>query len=250
MESNASQPINNPETPAQSVTPPVNNQRSNFPIILGVLALLLVVGGGAYYLGTQNNRSAPQTQNIYAQPTINPKNNPTDWPVTTQSTQSDEQADWKTFTSKICNFNLKTPLTWSINDTKGTDTVGYDFTCTSLSAPDFRATGMDSVEGLWMGIHRTPIGSTFNSFDTIIINTLEDYITATETIQQPKVPAKNVQNKTYGKLSGKYFEYEAFENTSNFIFVQGSYIYTVKWDADYQGNYKNDIDGIISSLAF
>lgn len=55
-ENNPNQPVNPPETPIQdqSVSSPVNNQRGFFPIILGVLVLLIVVGGGAYYLGTQN----------------------------------------------------------------------------------------------------------------------------------------------------------------------------------------------------
>lgn len=54
---NQNQPIDSTKIPVQS--PPifnlVNNQRGFFPIILGVLVLLIVVGGGAYYLGVQKS---------------------------------------------------------------------------------------------------------------------------------------------------------------------------------------------------
>lgn len=56
---------------------PISNQRCNVPIILGVVLLLLIIGGAAYYLGTQrskevlrNQKSANQTQ---TNPTIAPK---------------------------------------------------------------------------------------------------------------------------------------------------------------------------------
>lgn len=52
---NANQPVNPVKTPAQFTSNPINNRKGNLPIILGVLVLLLVVGGGAYYFGTQSN---------------------------------------------------------------------------------------------------------------------------------------------------------------------------------------------------
>ncbi len=71
MEVNNSKPsVNSHENPVQSqptshptLEHPVKNPRGNHPIILGVLVLLFIVGGGAYYLGTQNNRVAMQFQN-------------------------------------------------------------------------------------------------------------------------------------------------------------------------------------------
>ena len=56
---NLNQPVNPPETSAAPVSNPVNNQRGLLPIILGVLFLLVVVGGGAYYLGMQNSKTTP-----------------------------------------------------------------------------------------------------------------------------------------------------------------------------------------------
>lgn len=122
MELNTStQSVNPSEIPAQPQPiqpPPVNNQKGFLPIILGIFVLLLVVGGGAYYLGTQNSRTAPQAQNTNTQPTTNPQNNtatdPTDAPITTQSPQSDETAGWKTYSSSILSF--KYPATLNLEE--------------------------------------------------------------------------------------------------------------------------------------
>lgn len=109
----SNQPANPVEASAQSIQDPVNNQRGNFPIILGVLVLLIVVGGGAYYLGTQHSTIAPQTQNTNAQPTTSPQNNtvsnPTDVPMVTQSPQTDNTADWNTYNSTKLGFTIKYP---------------------------------------------------------------------------------------------------------------------------------------------
>lgn len=51
---------------------PFNNQKGSFQIILGALVLLLVVGGGAYYLGTKNSNSQNQATNINTTPPIQP----------------------------------------------------------------------------------------------------------------------------------------------------------------------------------
>jgi hypothetical protein len=97
MENNSNQLANPSVTPVQTPVPqhPIKNPRGNFPIILGVLVLLLVVGGGAYYLGIQNGRTAPQAQNISIQPTAAPQNhtitNPTTTPITTNKTPKIER---------------------------------------------------------------------------------------------------------------------------------------------------------------
>lgn len=64
---NTNQLLNPVEPLTQQVQHPVNNQRRNLPIILGVLVLLFVVGVGAYYLGTKQNK--PLASNITSTPT-------------------------------------------------------------------------------------------------------------------------------------------------------------------------------------
>lgn len=76
MDANQSnQPVNYPEVPTQPIQHSVNNKKGNLPIIFGVIFLLLIVGGGAYYLGTQNSKTIPQNSQKISQvnPTMAPK---------------------------------------------------------------------------------------------------------------------------------------------------------------------------------
>lgn len=59
MDLNTSLPTTPPENSAPEIPPsqPVNNLRRKFPLVIGVLILLLLVSGGMYYLGTQNPAS-------------------------------------------------------------------------------------------------------------------------------------------------------------------------------------------------
>lgn len=89
---NTDQPANPDESLTQPVQHPVNNQRGNFPIILGVLILLLLIGGGAYYLGTQNsNRQTTQVNT--PSPTA---------PIPTTSTN--KKSNWKTYSGTAYTF--------------------------------------------------------------------------------------------------------------------------------------------------
>lgn len=84
-ENNPNQSVNpsGPFVQTQPVSNSVNNQKGFFPIILGVLVLLLVIGGGAYYLGTQKNANilpndnTTQNSSINLSPTILPTEEPT-----------------------------------------------------------------------------------------------------------------------------------------------------------------------------
>lgn len=104
---NTNKPVNSPSIPAQSpiLKHPVINQRGNLPIILAVLVLLLVVGSGAYYLGTQKSKQTTSTQDTPI-PTNTASNTPT---------QTNE-AELKTYTSTPLGFTIKYPSEWITNE--------------------------------------------------------------------------------------------------------------------------------------
>jgi hypothetical protein len=123
---NANQQVSAPATPNQNIVRehPVKNQRGNFPIILGVFVLLLVVGSGAYYLGTQNNNSKnsnslttnPQTTSELTTtpvtPTVNPTNDvsqPTQKPASSNKSIT-IPSNWKQFTATDPDFGVKTTM--------------------------------------------------------------------------------------------------------------------------------------------
>jgi hypothetical protein len=93
--------VNPVETSTLPVPQPINNQRRNFLIILSVLFLLIVVGIGAYYLGTQDNRQITSIQNTPI-PTNAVSNTPT----------QAQEAELKTFTSTPLRFTVKYPSEW------------------------------------------------------------------------------------------------------------------------------------------
>lgn len=119
---NLNTPTNNPiETPVQQQPQPMASllmsQRGFFPLIFGVLVLLVVIAGGAYYLGTQNNRSDSQLQNTNNQPTTNSQNETVTNPAVVPSTanpQFSETTNWKTYTSTKANYSFKYPTEWSL----------------------------------------------------------------------------------------------------------------------------------------
>lgn len=105
---NANQPVTPSVTPVQPQ--PVSNSRSNLPIILGVLALLLLVGGGAYFLGAQNNKTSIQITNPQNSAVINPTN----IPAATQAPQTNGTDTWKTYTSSKASYSFKYPTEWPL----------------------------------------------------------------------------------------------------------------------------------------
>ena len=90
--------------PSQNI---INNQRGNAPIIIGVILLLFIVGGGAYFLGSQKDKS---TQSINQPVVIQPS--------PTTSTPSQTQTDntiissWKTHTNTEGKYIVQYPQDW------------------------------------------------------------------------------------------------------------------------------------------
>jgi hypothetical protein len=114
MELNNNQSADVVEAPVQPVQHPINNQRGNFPIILGVLVLLLAVGGGAYYLGTQKNQSSSRlTQQTNPSPTISTENMQQTSPTPTPDLTVNN--DVKTYNAKY-GYLLRYPKDWDVKE--------------------------------------------------------------------------------------------------------------------------------------
>jgi len=110
MKSNRNQPVNHVETPRQPAEHPIKNKRGNFPIIIGVLVLLLVILFSAYYTGALNTKSDVITQQNTASSTlrqINIEVSPT--PILTIST--DIKSNWESYTGT--GYSFKYPSDWN-----------------------------------------------------------------------------------------------------------------------------------------
>lgn len=115
---NENQPVN--QTPLTNTTPtvstPSTSPKSKLPLILAGILLLLLVGGGAYYLGARNNSKNSLNDTANTLPTTNPQNDTTAIPTatptaTTQTAQTNQVAGWNTYTSQAYGFSIQYPKT-------------------------------------------------------------------------------------------------------------------------------------------
>ncbi len=111
-------PVEVPVQPAP-VQPVDNNYQPEhgsrkFIAVLGVIVLLLLVGGGAYYLGTMNGRTSANLEmdGLVAQ------NNVVDTsiPTVTNAPQQNETANWEMYSNEVWDFSFQYPFTFMIND--------------------------------------------------------------------------------------------------------------------------------------
>lgn len=128
MENNTNQSVNPIETPTQPIQELVNNKQGNVPIILGVLVLLLVVGGGSYYLGTQKNQPSTNTQATIQQPQSEATPIPTSQAQPTQSTivpsptpKSESKVGWKSYTDSSYGYTIQHPTGWTLKQEKDSE---------------------------------------------------------------------------------------------------------------------------------
>ena len=75
---------------------PISNQQGNFLLIIGVIVIMLVIGVGAYYLGTKKAPTQSQNPEV-ALPT----------PQSTSTPSADETTNWKTYTNN--GYSIKYP---------------------------------------------------------------------------------------------------------------------------------------------
>lgn len=99
------QSLEQPQPVGQPPQSHFKNKKGFYPIILGVIFLVLIIGGGAYYLGTKNNKPTEQTSNnrTISSPTS----------VPTQSTQTSKQSDClKAYKNDEQGFSFMYPCKW------------------------------------------------------------------------------------------------------------------------------------------
>lgn len=252
MEENLSQNITPSTEPVVVTSPSTNQPPFGSYWKVGMLVVGLLLTGSITYTGYQYSQK--QTP-LIPQPTPKP---------TVIATPTPEETDnWRIFSSK-CGFALKYPpqpqwearTSFLPNAYKG-DNPNYDYDCAYITAPDYKQ-GMDSREGLYLSVIGTTVGTTSKPVDTkkinpYPINTIEDYIKSVEDsidMQPEPFKAKNIGTKTYGSIAGKYYETSAYENHANFVFLKGNTIFNVSWPKNYNGQYKNVVNQILSAFRF
>lgn len=110
MENSTNQPTNPAETLNQTLQHPNNSHRGNFIIILGVIVLLLIVGSGAYFLGTQKNNTQPQ-QVTTLSPTLQPTTTVTT-PTSYPTISINQKNNWRTYNGE--NYTFMYPADWTL----------------------------------------------------------------------------------------------------------------------------------------
>lgn len=205
------------------------------------LVLLLVVGAVAYYLGSRSNGSLLVSK---TQPTVSKK-------VSTSTDQiptpNPIDSNWSIFTSLTCGFSVKTPENWKISDINNQSVLSFEHACSILTSPDYSVNGMESSNGLSIEFLRTEVDTATTD---VKIKSMEDYLNVLNTLNGPENRIKNLKDTTFNKYSGKYFEFTTHQSNANFSFIRGEYIYTIRWNMEYSGQYKKDIEPILNSIYF
>lgn len=234
-------------TPVETSTPPEEKPPFGSWWKVGILGLgATILAVTIFFTGYQYSQKQPKPTSY---PTISLTPTPTLPPQAITTPTPDETANWKTFLSSRCNFSIKIPPEWNAKNTEllpGTDNPNYNYGCISILAPNYKTVG-ETMEGLGLFISRTIPGAKFKS---VVINSIDDYIKATENILEPSGRAENVQLKAVAGVSGKYFEFSAFQNTANLVFMKNNFIYNISWLQGYAGVYKDRIDQILSTFKF
>lgn len=120
------QAINPSETSSQPIPNPVDNQKRPLAyFLLGVLVLLIVVGGGAYYLGKTSNKPTETNEHsstVNQQPlsTTSPNTQTMSKPIPS----ADETANWKTYSDNKYGFSFKYPQN-AVIDSVTTGDLGH-----------------------------------------------------------------------------------------------------------------------------
>lgn len=206
QEALSQQPTTQPSYPPSS--------RSKVPFIVGGVLILLLVAGGAYYLGMKNNgKPVQQTSELTSQ-------------VVSQPTQpTDETANWKTYTDAKNGFSFKYPNDW--------DT--YPFSGIMIIAPQDVVASAKKLQGgvdggKWMvsDLQVKQSSSTFTSdaYQSIVPSKItvggKEGTLYTITVTKPS-PLGEVGDKVLTvevSVNGKFIQYDLLDAKYQSVFNQ------------------------------
>lgn len=168
------QPQPNPSPPqTQPSLNPSPNQRGNFLIPIGLAFLILVIGVGAYYLGTQKSKS-PNSQQSTNTPTST-QGTPTNYPSQSLYTNALGLTTWS-----LANVGNEIYLKQTINITN--DKVDYPNskarTISNIYSQDDKSyepqeiTGADASKYTWIDILTEPINDSVGSVSILVSDRL------------------------------------------------------------------------------
>ncbi len=242
-------------------------QKGFTPILILLFVVAVVaVASGAYFLGKSSNQIFSQPQVVTSQSRTIQNSNvlPTQSVTETRvRVTPDPYAGWQEIKPTYCSLSIKYPFGWKTNGFKfGNDTknAGYNDFCVTIDTPDFKLIPQsDGYNGTIIRIYKTSKGINYKSSvknTSIIVNSLEDYIKAENSSVELTNKSGSVdfirdtQDKSFGNNQGKYYTSSAMQTLSNFIFSRGNYIYRVTWDQEYKGQYKDQLEKIISGITY
>lgn len=180
-------------TPAQNNAPEpivnssIPNQKGFVPIIIGVLILLIVVAGGAYYLGTKktNNPSVLQPSIAPTTTQATPTSNPSELPLT----------------------NALGLTTWSLADV-GNEVYLKQTIDISSNKVDFPNTKERTI---------TNVYSQDESYDPKEVKSLD--VNKNNWVDILKEPIKDSPGSVSILVSDRLFSFKRIPNTNNFVFA-------------------------------
>lgn len=220
------QPAQSPEQNPPVVNPP-SHKPGNLLIPTGVVIAILVVGFGAYYLGTQRNQSITQPQQIISKPTTTPsvaQASPTSSPTS--------DSNLKSYTHPTANYSFSYPSNWKLEFQQPVAGLENDLQLDlTIKSPDYALT-TEGIEYLEKGVEVVIYRSKTN--ETSIDNKFET----------DRFAGQIASSKTSTTVNGqKAIQYDySYESTqaTDIIFIKNGVYYLVKLKyADMQAKNQN-----------
>lgn len=225
--------------------------------LIGIL-VILAVAGGAYYFGRSSVKPISESQSAASQVAV-PASTPISTAKPISTNINPNSADWKEIRSDRCGIGIKYPQEWTAKEIEVAGSIpDYNENCLTVNSPDYKIIPQsDGFGGTAIFIQRTRIGTVFKSPVKNIsttINTPDDWIKAENSSVSISNESgsidliTNISDQSFGNLKGKLCISSAAATDYNFIFSGGNYIYRVIWSKTYSGQYKDQLESIVSTI--